>query len=405
MRDLIAVKVTGHLLIVDDLGNVLVDKHNAVHPQNIARVITRGLANESNFFVKNIAYGNGGTDINAALDITFNPANDGQTPDIRTWDSQLYNETYREIVDDSDINIGTGIGSASGDPTTVEHVSGPGVFSNELGVLSQVTINATLNRDEPTGQIASGTDAQGVNFDNTFTFDEVGLFTDGLPISATAGFHDIETGLPSEVNSDTDTGLVSGRTYEFLITVDGGTQTTITFTVPAGVGSGVSSHTYGDLCEIINTGDPSNLWLTGWGGTNPLPTSATCSITDLNGNYPTLIGAQTFGRLRFTSATTGILSTILIENGTTVGSPLTTVNLFDNEFGLNPSPSTGSDPDDDAAVDGVDGGVQNDPVNSSTEAERMLTHITFAPVLKAATRELNITYTLTVAVARSTSTS
>ncbi|KKL63546.1 hypothetical protein LCGC14_2174040, partial [marine sediment metagenome] len=145
MQDLISVKITGHLLIIDDLGNILVDKHNAVHPQNIARVITRGMANESNYFVKNIAYGNGGTDINAALDITFNPPNDGQTPDIQTWDSQLYNETYREIVDDSDSNIGTGIGSASGDPTTVEHVSGPGVFSNELGILSQVTINATLN--------------------------------------------------------------------------------------------------------------------------------------------------------------------------------------------------------------------------------------------------------------------
>lgn len=406
MQDLIAVTIKGHLLIVDDLGNVLVDKDNAIHPQNIARVISRGMANESNYFVKNIAYGNGGTDINAALDITFNPPNDGQTPDIQTWDSQLYNETYREIVDDSDINIGTGIGSASGDPTTVEHVSGPGVFSNELGILSQVTINATLNRDEPTGQIASGTSAQGANFDGSFTFDEVGLFTDGQPIAATAGFHDIETGLPSEVNSDIDTGLIPGRTYEFLITVDGGTQTTITFVLPASGGSGTTTtdFTYGDLCEAINTGDIT--WNAVWGGSSPLPLNATCSITDLNGNYPTLVSAQTFGRLRFTSATTGTSSTILIQNGTQGGSPIIlpqSNNLFDNTFGLNPSPSTGSTIQ--TAVDGDDAGVQNDPVNSNTEAERMLTHITFAPVLKAATRELSITYTLTVAVARSTSTS
>ncbi|KKK48594.1 hypothetical protein LCGC14_3143560, partial [marine sediment metagenome] len=156
------------------------------------------LANESNYFIKEIAFGNGGTDINAALDITFNPANDGQSPDIRTWDSQLYNETYREIVDDSDISVGTGVGSAPGDPTTVEHVSGPGVFSNELGILSQITVNSTINRDEPTGQIASGTDAQGANFDGSFTFDEIGLFTGGLPTSATAGYHDVEVGLPAE---------------------------------------------------------------------------------------------------------------------------------------------------------------------------------------------------------------
>jgi len=403
MQELLPIIVKGHLHIEDDLGNVLVDKDNAIHPQNMARVIARALANESNYFVKYIAYGNGGTDINAALDITFNPANDGQSPDIRTWDSQLYNETYREIVDDSDISIGTGVGSAAGDPVTVEHVSGPGVFSNELGILSQITVNSTINRDEPTGQIPSGTDAQGANFDGSFTFDEVGLFTGGLPTSSTAGYHDIEVGLPAEVNSDVDTGLINSRDYEFLITVDAGTQTTISFTVPATGGSGTlaTDFTYGDLCEAINTGDIS--WNATWGGVSPLPSGATVSVTDLNGNYPTIIGAQTFGYLRFTSASTGLGSSILIVDGTTVaGSPLTDVNLFDNAYGLNPSPSTGSTIQ--SAVDGVDAGVQNDPVNSSTEAERMLTHITFAPVLKAATRELNITYTLTIAVARSTST-
>ena len=403
MQELLPIKINGHLHIEDDLGNVLVDKENAIHPQNMARAISRALANESNYFIKEIAFGNGGTDINAALDITFNPANDGQSPDIRTWDSQLYNETYREIVDDSDISIGTGVGSASGDPTTVEHVSGPGVFSNELGILSQVTVNATLNRDEPTGQIASGTQVQGANFDSAFTFDEVGLFTGGDPTTATAGYHDVEVGLPAEVNSDIDTGLIPGRAHEFLITVDGGTQTTIDFVVPATGGSGTTAtdFTYGDLCEAINTGDIG--WNALWGGTSTLPSGASVSVTDLNGNYPSVVGSQTYGYLRFTSATTGASSSILVENGTTVaGSPLTTVNLFDDTYGVNPSPSTGSTIQ--TAVDGVDAGVQNDPVNSTTEAERMLTHITFAPVLKAATRELNITYTLTVAVARSTST-
>ncbi len=66
---------------------------------------------------------------------------------------------------------------------------------------------------------------------------------------------------------------------------------------------------------------------------------------------------------------------------------------------------TGSDLDDPGQTDGVNAGVQNDPVNSNTEAERMVAHIVFGPVLKAANRELNIQYTLTVAVARSNSTS
>ncbi len=402
MQDILPVKFIGHLLIEDDLGNVLVDKHNAIHPQNMARVITRSLSNESNYFIKNIAFGNGGTDINAALDITFNPSNDGQSPDIRTWDSQLYNETYREIVDDSDINIGTGIGSASGDPTTVEHVSGPGVFSNELGLLSQVTVNATLNQNEPTGQIATGTQAEGSNFDGSFVFDEVGLFTDGKPISATAGFHAVQTGVPAEVTSETSTGLALAGQYNFYITVDGGTRTQINITVPltGGTGDGgTTDFTYGDLCEAINTGD------TDWGltGTSPLPLGATALITDTSGNYSTLIGAQTFGFLRFQSATTGSSSTILIENGdVTSGSPVIT-SLFDDTVGLNPAPSTGSTIQ--TADDGEAGGVQNDPVNSDTEAERLLAHVTFAPVLKAASRELTITYTLTAAVARTTSSS
>ena len=70
MQEILPVKVIGHLHIEDDLGTVLVDKHNAIHPQNMARVITRALANESNYFVKQIAFGNGGTDINAALALT-----------------------------------------------------------------------------------------------------------------------------------------------------------------------------------------------------------------------------------------------------------------------------------------------------------------------------------------------
>jgi hypothetical protein len=404
MHEILPVQIKGHVHIVDDLGNVLLDKDNAIHPQNMARVISRALANESNYFVKTIAFGNGGTDINAALDITFNPANDGQSPDIRTWDSQLYNETYREIVDDSDINIGTGVGSAAGDPTTVEHVSGPGVFSNDIGLLSQVTINAVLNRNEPTGQIASGTDAEGANFDGSFVFDEIGLFTDGQPLVATAGYQDIQVGLPSEVNSETSTGLVVGRQHDFLITVDGGTQQTITLTVPAvgGTGTGgATDFTYGDLCEAINTGDVA--W--GFSGSSPLPGSATVLVTDTTGNYSTLVGAQTFGFLRFLSASTGTSSTIEVDNGSGpgTGSPINQPsNLFNNTYGLNPAPSTGSTIQ--TATDGEAAGVQNDPVDSATEAERMLAHVTFAPVLKAASRELTITYTLTVAVARSTST-
>lgn len=388
-HDTMPVKMIGHVKIVDDLGNVLLDKENAVHPQNMARVIARALSNESNYLVKRIAFGNGGTTVDAALNVTFNPPNDGQAPDTRTWDSQLYNETYTEIVDDSDPNIGTGDGAdPSGDPPTVEHVSGPGVVSTELGILSQVVITSFLNPAEPTGQIASSTDPENQNLDGTFTFDEIGLFTSGLSQTASAGRHDLEVGVPATTNSDTDTTLANATQYSFEITVDGGTPTTIDFTTP-----GAGTITYGDLAEAINTGDVT--WNAVWGGVNPLPGGATVAITDISGSYPTLVGAQTFGYLRFTSGTTGATSSILLEDAGT-NNPVIGVNLFDN---LNTP--TGVDPTDIAPVDGEDAGVQNDPVNPGTEAERLLTHVIFSPIQKTADRTLSITYTLTIAVARS----
>ena len=391
LHDTLPVKMIGHVKIVDDLGNVLLDKENAVHPQNMARVITRALSNESNYFIKRIAFGNGGTTVDAALNVTFNPANDGQAPDTRTYDSQLYNETYSEIVDDSDIAIGTGPGAdPSGDPPTVEHVSGPGVVSTELGILSQAVITSFLNPGEPTGQNASSTDPTNQNLDGTFTFDEIGLWTDGLPQTPTAGVHELEVGVAATVDSDTSTTLLmANNPHAFEITVDAGTPTTISFDVP------FDNPTYGDLAEAINTGDVT--WNAAWAGVNPLPGGATVSITDTSGSYPSIVGAQTFGFLRFTSGSTGSGSSVLLE-------PIGTNNPIGGNSDMFPLLNfpTGTDPS--AAptpVAGQDAGVQNDPVNPATEAERLLTHVIFSPIQKTADRTLSITYTLTVAVARS----
>lgn len=407
-QELLPVVIKGHLYIEDDLGNVLVDKDNAIHPQNMARVISRALANENNYFIKRIAFGNGGTDVDAALNISFNPPNDGQTPDTRTWDSRLYNETYSEIVDDSDVLIGSGPGAnPAGDPPTIEHVSGPGTFSKEQGILSQVIVRATLNKDEPSGQLSSGTSPESTNFDSSFTFDEIGLFTVGKSQQATAGYQDVRVGVPADITSESDTGITGGSpqlSYGFEITVDGGTPVTITFTPPTG-GSGngtdapLGAVTFGDLCEAINTGDVA--WNPAWGSSNPLPGNSNVSITDFSGNYPSIAGDQTFGFLRFTSGgTPGASSSIVLEPlGTNNVAPPGVVDLF--AAGLNP-PGFVNYGTDITTVDGEDAGVQNDPVNSVDEAERLLTHVIFAPVLKSSDRALNIIYTLTVAVARTT---
>ena len=82
-----------------ETGEVLVDKPNSIHSQNMARVLARGLAREANYYIRRMAFGNGGTFRDAAGNLVYNPPNDGRDG---SWESRLYNETYSEIIDDSD---------------------------------------------------------------------------------------------------------------------------------------------------------------------------------------------------------------------------------------------------------------------------------------------------------------
>ncbi len=386
MKENLPVYVRGHVLIQDSEGNVLLDKKNAVHPQNMARVISRALANEDNYFIHRIAYGNGGTVVDPTGLVSFKTANDGLSPDLQEWRSRLYNETYSEIVDDSNINIGTDPGSTdpsrpgggsvpSGDPASLEHVSGPGVRSQELGVISQVVISAVINPTEPTGQIVSDQDPNpGSSGDaiedpeGTFVFDELGLYTTGAGSSDSNAYHQVDVG---NKNAQDDTGLISGTTYDFRYDIGGGYVTTAVTPVGSGGGS-PATVTYQDLVDALNVVLPS-----GVGG-------VVASITD-NSVIPAV---NTFGFLEFTTNDAGSSETITVDNiGAT---PLFTA------LGQ-PDPTTNNVP-----VPGEDEGDRNNASNSTTERERLLTHVIFSPITKTANRTIAITYTLTVSVARST---
>lgn len=401
-KDKLEMKVIGHLKCIDDQGTIHIDKKNAVHPQNLARVFARSLSNESNYFIHRIAFGNGGTATSAAYEIEYFTPNDGQAPDINTWDSRLYNETYSEIIDEGNISInpllGTDPGSfddagnrsgggsvPSGDPSSVPHVSGPGVRSTELGLTSQVVITVVLNPNEPFGQFDNDNLAPIENTETSFVFDEIGLYTTGAPASDTNGNNDVNV---NNKNSLNDTGLLANTAYDFFIEVDGGTQTQISFTTPVGGGSGTGGEIlYGDLCEAINTGDPA--WNPAWVNVSPLPSGATISITDTTTSFTSISGSQTYGFLRFISGSAGDGSSIRLFTGTTN-------DLFN---ALGGSPITGNEVGN--YIDGLSAGVQNDPVNPQNERERLLTHLIFSPVLKSANRTFTITYTLTIAIARS----
>ena len=368
----IPVNVTGHVLIKDDLNNILVDEHNAVHSQNMARIIGRALAHQlDNFYVDRMAFGNGGTIVSSNNLITYKTPNDGQSPDPQTWKSALYNEVYSEIVDPQQTHgaMGSGPGAVpANDPPFVPWVSGPGVRSTELGLTTQVLVECVLNPSEPTGEFL--TDTVGppnvLSNEGTFVFDEIGLFTAGLAQSATHGYQDANV---STRKATDDTGLTGTTAYDFSINVNGGGAVNKSITTPPAGSGPLGAITYSDLITLINA---------------QISPGATASIDD---DPPT---TNTFGNLRFTSATTGSGSSIVLGNASIL--PPLHVQLFPalNAF-VSFFPS----------VNGQNAGLQNNPTDPSQEAFRMLTHIIFSPVLKSANRTLTILYTLTISVARS----
>ena len=399
------INVKGHVKIEDDLGTVYVDKDNAVHPQNMARIIARGFANESNFQIWRIALGNGGTEIDAVGQITYKTPNDGLPPDTATWDSRLYNETYSEIIDEGNPTLNPELGTDPGssgpegqrpgggavpadDPPTVPHVSGPGVRSTDNGLTSDVVITSVLNPAEPLGQSTGDQLPPTEDPETAFFFDEMGLYCPGAPASDSSGYQQVDLNGTAR-NSEDDTGLLTSTVYDFSIAVDdpafpsSTTFVNISFTTPAGGGTGTGNEIlYGDLCQAMNTNDAA------WGFSAPLPSLSAISITDSTTFFSTITGDQTYGFLQFISGTADTGSNITLQNGVTN-------DLFAAlEGGLGSS--------FEPPVAGQDAGAQNNPTLPDTERERLMSHLIFSPVLKSANRTLTITYTLTISIARTT---
>lgn len=403
-KEFIPVTVKGHVNITDDLGNVLLDKDNAIHPQNMARIIARALSNEHDFFINRIAFGNGGTIVDAAYTVTYRTPNDGQTPDVATWNSRIYHETFSKIIDDGQTvlnpllgqdpgsaDANTGFRSGGGavptsDPVTIQHVSGPSVRSVDLGLTSEVVISATINADEPRSQFLTDSNAPTQSTEATFVFDEIGLYTSGASAIPSGGYQYIDVGNRTSVS---DTGLTKNSTHSFRVAFNGGSPLLITFTTPVLGGSGSNGEIlYGDLCQAINTGASS--W--GFSGSSPLPLNASISITDnTGGTFPSIVGAITYGFLKFTSGTSGSTSRVsLNETSWTTHETITFLTNINAPLGGTLKPP----------VSGAIAGLQNAPTNPSTERERLLAHLIFSPILKSANRLLNITYTLTISVGR-----
>lgn len=388
----------------DAAGNryPLLEKRNAIHPQNLARLFARALANEGNASIFRIAFGNGGSYRDSVGNIIVKPANDGQGHDAAAaWASRLYNETYSEVVDDSSPDIGRDLGSAANENIRAGGGARPendpegatSVVSRELGLISQAIVTAYINPSEPGGQLI--TQSQNSTVDQSFYFDEIGLYTSGRQNIATFAYQNIAV---NDAVSTDNTGLIRGSQYVLQITVSGVTRRFVV-RVPL---SGGDEVTYGEMCEGLNNGS----WVESHTATGPNASQVTESslvtendygirvaVTDSSGQYPTIIGEQTNGFLRFMTQRVGKDATIAV---TFSPSDLTNSSLL--------NALTGGD--DDAVLDpvvGTDPGVQSDAADASNEIERLIAHLTFNPIQKSADRIIVVEYTLTVAFPRSPS--
>jgi len=187
MISLGAAKVEGFLKIHDPVsGQVFVDKHNAIHYENMSIALAQSIANTNLGFIYAMAFGNGGSAVDPTGVITYLP------PNVTGQNADLYNQTYIKVVDANS--------PANTDPSrnnlTVLHTTGQ--------VYTDVLVTCLLDYGEPAGQQAFD---NSTNFNGEFVFDELGLKSwegaaDDLMLITHVIFHPVQKSLNRQIQID-----------------------------------------------------------------------------------------------------------------------------------------------------------------------------------------------------------
>lgn len=174
--------IKGHVTISDPITKeILVDKDNAIHYENISQAMANSLTNRQTGYIERMAFGNGGTAVDTSGVVTYLPT---RTSGIS---SSLYNQTYSKIVDDTD--------PQNNDPTRnflqVRHTTG--------AIYSDIFVSCLLDYTEPTNQSA---------FDNSptlqgeYVFDELGLLSSDGKLLTHVIFHPVQKALNRLIQID-----------------------------------------------------------------------------------------------------------------------------------------------------------------------------------------------------------
>jgi hypothetical protein len=180
-------KIEGFVKIFNpNTGEVLVDKKNAIHYENISIAMAQTLSDRDVGWIYLMAFGNGGSSVDPTGVITYLPPNTtGQNAD-------LYNETYSKVVDDNS--------AANTDPAnnkmTVLHTTGK--------AYTDILVQCLLDYGEPAGQQAFD---NSTNFNGEFVFDELGLKTwngsaTDLRLITHVIFHPVQKSLNRQIQID-----------------------------------------------------------------------------------------------------------------------------------------------------------------------------------------------------------
>lgn len=180
-------KIEGFIKIHDPVtGDVLVDKKNAVHYENISISLAETLSDRGNGYIYQMSFGNGGSSVDPTGVITYLPPNTvGQNAD-------LYNETYSKVVNDNS--------SADTDPANNKMT----VLHNSGAVYTDILVSCLLDYGEPSGQQAFD---NSTNLDGEYVFDELGLktwngSTTNLRLITHVIFHPVQKSLNRQIQID-----------------------------------------------------------------------------------------------------------------------------------------------------------------------------------------------------------
>ena len=183
----VPVSIQGFVKIYDPLsGEILVDKKNAIHYENMSIALAQSLADKNIGYIYAMAFGNGGSSVDPTGVITYLP------PNVTGTNADLYNQTYIKVVDDnSAANTDT-----SRNKLTVLHTSGK--------PYTDVLVSCLLDYGEPPGQQAFD---NSTNFNGEFVFDELGLKTwegsaDNLMLITHVIFHPVQKSLNRQIQID-----------------------------------------------------------------------------------------------------------------------------------------------------------------------------------------------------------